>query len=77
MTTNHFPQNLANYMRSKRITSNEVRDKLQLSRSALKAYKNGECMPTPEMLVKLARIMGVSVSGLVGQRIIFCERPAK
>jgi len=31
-------------------------------------------MPTPEMLVKLARIMGVSVAGLVGQRIIFCDK---
>jgi len=30
-------------------------------------------MPTPEMLVKLAGIMGVSVAGLVGKRIIFNE----
>lgn len=70
---NHFPQNLANYRRSKRIPSNQVCNALQLSRAALKAYESGECMPTPEMLVKLARIMGVSVAGLVGQRIIFNE----
>ncbi|MGJ1414089.1 helix-turn-helix domain-containing protein [Sphingobacterium multivorum] len=74
MTTNHFPQNLANYRRSKRLRSHQASQQLQLSRTALKAYESGECMPTPEMLVKLARIMGVSVAGLVGQRIIFCDK---
>lgn len=72
-TPTFFPQNLANYRRSKRIPSNQVCKTLQLSRAALKAYEKGECMPTPEMLVKLARIMGVSVARLIGQRIIFNE----
>ncbi len=74
---NHFPQNLANFRRSKRLRSNQACELLQLSRAALKAYEKGECMPTPEMLVKLARIMGVSVAGLVGQRIIFCDNNEK
>lgn len=68
-----FPQNLANFRGSKRLRSNQACELLQLSRAALKAYEKGECMPTPEMLCKLARIMGVSVAGLIGQRIIFNE----
>ena len=38
---NHFPQNLANYRRSKRMPSNQVCKALQLSRAALKAYESG------------------------------------
>lgn len=58
---------LKSIRKDKKLTQQQVADKLGISRVAYTKYENGDNMPTTESILKLAEIYNVSTDYLLGR----------
>lgn len=64
--SNYLSQNIANLRREKRITQEQLAQKLKISAAAVSKWEKGKSLPDIDTTIKLADFFGVSLDMLVG-----------
>lgn len=61
----YFYQKLQNIRKEKRITQEELADKLNVSRQAVSKWESGQTMPEIEKIIQIAKMYDVSLDYLL------------
>lgn len=62
----YFCKNLKYLRTIKKISQQELADKLKINRSTISRYENDDIEPTIENVIEIANVLGVPVADLVG-----------
>lgn len=54
---------------TKRLTQNQLANRLGLTKSAISAYENSERVPSYDILIKLASLFNVTTDYLLGRKV--------
>ncbi|MEK3756790.1 S24 family peptidase [Bacillus sp. FSL K6-6483] len=64
---NTFARNLKFYMKEAGVNATQLAEHLNMAKSSISGYTNGTRQPDVEKLVAIAKLLGVSVSDLLGE----------
>ena len=62
----HINMKLKEFRKMKKLSQQQVADKIGINQKTYSNYENGQAEPSIEKLIKLARLFGVSVDTLIG-----------
>lgn len=69
-----FSTNFTHLRREHALSQADVADRLYVTRQAVSRWERGETLPSPEMLPKIAELLGVTLDALFGRPAqLFCQ----